>query len=163
VGKFKNPFGARDTTDRLAQLGFPASVQQKGHLFTSSYVVLVGPYNNDEAAETAHRNLASNDFNPRPFERGSRTMEFRAGVTISGSHASGGDCEIRWESYVTEATVKFVQGGSVVAIATAKWVPTPVKYDRDAIVVRISPNGARTLLEVRFAGMKRALVLGKSS
>jgi cell division protein FtsN len=163
VGKFKNPFGAQETTDRLVRLGFPASVQQKSRLWSNSYVVLVGPYSNEGDAESAQIKLVSSDFTPRPFERGSRTLRLRSGVTINGSNTSDGDCEIRWESYVTESVVKFVQRGSVVATASAKWVPSDVKYDRDAIVFRRSPNGSRTLLEVRFAGMKRTLVLGKPS
>lgn len=163
VGKFKNPLGARDTTNRIALLGLPASVQQQGHLFSSSYVVLVGPYNNESVAEAAHKTLAESDFNARPFERGSRTIEFRAGVRINGTNAAGGDCEIRWESYVTEATVKFLQRGALVATATGKWAPSAVKYDRDAIVIQRNRDGSRKLLEVRFAGMKRTLVLGKPS
>jgi len=163
VGRFKNPFGARETTNRIALLGLPASVLQKGHVFGSSYVVLVGPYNNEAAAEAAHKTLAEGDFNPRPFERGSRTMEFRAGVKINGSNTDGGNCEIRWESYVTEATVKFLQHGSVVATATGRWVPSAVKYLQDAIVVQRGPDGSRKLLEVRFGGMRRSLVLGKPS
>jgi hypothetical protein len=163
VGKFKNPLGAHETTNRIAQIGLPASVQQKGHLFNSSYVVLVGPYNNEAAAEAAHKTLVQSDFNAQPFERGSRTIEFRAGVRINGASTAGGDCEIRWESYVTEATVKFLQRGAVVATATGKWAPSAVKYPRDAIVIQRNPDGSRKLLEVRFAGMKRVLVLGKPS
>lgn len=161
VGKFKNPVEARDTSNQVALLGLPALVQQKGHLFGSSYVVLVGPYTNEPAAEAAQRTLAESDFNPRPFERGSRTIELRAGVKVNGSNASGGDCEIRWESYVTEATVKFLQRGSVVAVATGRWVPTETKYPSDAIVIQRGADGSRMLLEVRFAGMKRTLVLRK--
>jgi len=161
VGKFKSPFGARETSNQVALLGLPASIQQKGHLFGVSYVVLVGPYTNQPAADVAQRTLAGSDFNPRPFERGSRTIELRAGVKVNGSNTSGGDCEIRWESYVTEATVKFLQRGLVVATATGKWAPTDVKYPYDAIVLQRGADGSRTLLEVRFAGMKRTLVLRK--
>ena len=161
VGKFKNPFGARETSNQIALLGLPASIQHKGHLLGSSYVVLVGPYNNEPAAEVAQRTLVESDFNPQPFERGSRTIELRAGVKVNGSNTSGGDCEIRWESYVTEATVRFLQGGSVVAVATGKWVPSETKYPRDAIVIQKRADGSRTLLEVRFSGMKRSLVVAK--
>lgn len=163
VGKFKNPFGAKETTTRLAELGFPASVQQKNRLFSNSYVVLVGPYNNEADADAANKSLLSNDFTPQPVERGSRSMSFRSGVVVNGSNASGGNCEIRWESFVTEAVVKFVQDGSVVATSSGKWVPSDVRYPRDAILIRKNADGTRTLLEVRFGGMKRTLVLGKPS
>ncbi|HEX8816981.1 MAG TPA: PilZ domain-containing protein [Terriglobales bacterium] len=163
VGKFKNPMGARETTARVAGLGLPSEVQQKGHLFGSSYVVLVGPYKDDVSAAAAHSKLASNDINALPFERGSRSMEFRAGVNVNGSNAAGGDCEIKWESYPNETTVKFFQRGILVATAKGNWVSTDEKHSQDAIVIRRGSDGSRTLIEVRFAGMKRTLVLGKSS
>jgi hypothetical protein len=163
VGKFKNSNNAQSETDRIAKLGLPSEVQQKGRLFGSSFVVLVGPYKDDATAEVAHTTLASNDIKALPFERGSRNMEFRSGVNVNGSNTAGGDCEIKWESYPNEATVKFFQRGIVVATAKGKWVSTDEKNSQDAIVIRRNPDGSRTLLEVRFAGMKRTLVLGKSS
>jgi hypothetical protein len=163
VGKFKNSNNAQSETDRIAKLGLPSEVQQKGRLFGNSYVVLVGPYKDDATAEVAHTTLATNDIKALPFERGARTMEFRSGVNVNGSNTAGGDCEIKWESYPNEATVKFFQRGLVVATAKGKWVTTDSKNSQDAIVIRRNPDGSRTLLEVRFAGMKRTLVLGKSS
>jgi PilZ domain/SPOR domain len=163
VGKFKDELQAHDTTDKLAQLGFPATAVQKGHLWRNSYHVLVGPYGDEDAAKVTHENLVSRGFKPRPFERGSRGFSFRSGLTLNGAQTPVGHYTISWESYVSDATVKFLHDDSVVATADGRWVKRGVKYDRDAYVYRRNGDGSRTLLEIHFEGMRQALVFGKSS
>ncbi len=171
IGKFKDELGARNTTNELAQLGFHASIIQKGRLWTNSYYVLVGPYGDDEQA-AAHKNLVSLGFNPRAFERGSRNFGvlgacdairrmLRSGLNTS--HLPAGDCTIRWESYSAHAIVKFVQDNAVVATANGKWVKAGVTHEWDALVYRKNEDGSRTLLEIQFAGTSNTLVFGKSS
>jgi len=160
VGKSKDEALAQKETEQLAQFGFPVNVVQKGHLWMSSYRVLVGPYGNDEGAEAAHKNLLSRGFKPRPFERGSRTLTLRPGLTLNSARLAGGDCEISWESYVTDATVKFTQDDYLVATANGHWVKRETKYKRDAFVYRRNGDGSRTLLEIQFSGMSRALRFG---
>ena len=163
VGKFKNPSGAYQVSDKLAQLGFPSSVIQKGRLWTSSYVVLAGPYSDENTADAAGKALLSHDFRPRPFERGTRDIALRPGLTLNGARIPGGDCTIRWESYVTGTVIKVEQGRSVVATGNGRWDKRGAKYKRDAFVYRKNPDGSRTLLEIQFAGLSRALVFGKAS
>jgi hypothetical protein len=74
-----------------------------------------------------------------------------------------GECIISWESYVSDAAVKFVHDNDVVATTNGKWVKREGKYTDDAYVYRKNGDGSRTLLEIRFAGMRQALVFGKSS
>jgi hypothetical protein len=163
VGKFKENLRAHKTSDELKQLGFPAEVIQKGHLWTNSYYVLVGPYAYDEEAEVAHKNLLSHGFKARAFERGSRNFVLRPGLTLSRTQMPAGEVEVSWESYVTDAKVKFVQRNDVVATAEGRWVKSGVRYDNGAVVYVINADGSRTLLQIQFAGMDRALVFGKSS
>jgi hypothetical protein len=160
VGKSKDESAAQKETEQLAQFGFPANVVQKGHLWMSSYRVLVGPYANDEGAEAAHKNLLSRGFKPRPFERGSRTLTLRPGLTLNNARLAGGDCEISWESYIADATVKFEQDNYLVATANGHWIKRDSKYKRDAFVYRRNGDGSRTLLEIQFSGMSRALRFG---
>jgi hypothetical protein len=163
VGKFKDELQAHDTTDKLAQLGFPATAVQKGHLWRNSYHVLVGPYGDEDVAKVTHENLVSRGFKARPFERGSRGFSFRSGLTLNGAQTPVGDYTISWESYVSDASVKFLHDNYVVATADGRWVKRGVKYDRDAYVYRRNGDGSRTLLEIHFGGMRQALVFGKSS
>ena len=163
VGKFKDKLWAHRTSVELTQLGFHAAVVQKGHLWTNSYYVLVGPYGYEEEAETAHKNLLSRGLKARAFERGARDFVLRPGLTLNRIQIPVGDCIISWESYVTHAKVKFTQHSSVLATAEGRWVKSDIRYDNDAVVYRINSDGSRTLLEIRFAGMDRGLVFGTSS
>jgi hypothetical protein len=163
IGKFKDALQAHDTTDKLAQLGFPATAVQKGHLWRNSFHVLVGPYEDENQANVTHQNLLSQGFKPRPFERGSRSFSFRSGLTLNGAQTPVGDYTISWESYVTDASVKFLHNDSVVATADGRWVKRDVKYAHDAYVYRRNMDGSRTLLEIHFGGMRQALVFGKFS
>lgn len=163
IGKFKDEGHAHDTTDKLAQLGFPATAVQKGHLWRNAYHVLVGPYENEDKAKVTHEDLLSHGFKPQPFEKGSRSFSFRSRVMLNGAQTPEGDYTIRWESYVTDATVKFLRNDFVITTADGKWEKRDVKYPRDAYVYKRNPDGSRTLLEIHFGGMRKALVFGKPS
>jgi hypothetical protein len=163
VGKFKDKTWAAKTTDQLAQFGFHAIVIRKGHLWMNSYQVLVGPYVDDVTAEVAHKDLSSRGFRPRSFERGSRSFRLRPGLTLNGTRMPAGDCVISWESYTPDAIVKFEESRSVVATADGKWMKRDIRYNSDAFVYLMHANGSRTLIEIRFAGMRQALVFGKAS
>ena len=173
VGKFKEESLAYRTTDKLARLGFRATVVEKGHFWTNSYHVLVGPYDDDERAEGIRKKLVSGGFKPQVFERGSRTFTIYGGCdTISRLLRSERtpnrilmpvqDCVIRWETYSTHAMVKFGQENNIIATADGKWVQRGVRYEHDAFVYRRNDDGSRTLLEIWFAGMRHALVFDNS-
>ena len=163
VGKFRDAVWANKTTDKLTQLGFHPTVIHRGHLWMNSYQVLVGPYDSETEAESAHTNLVSRGFRPRSYERGSRSLTFFSGLTVNSARLPVGDIVITWESYVPDAIVKFEKDGSVIGTTDGKWEKRDVKYGDDAIVYRKNSHGTRTLLEIRFAGMSQALVFGKSS
>jgi hypothetical protein len=163
VGKFKNVLQAHDETDKLAQLGFPATAVEKGHLWASSFHVLVGPFGDEERAKATHETLVSSGFKPRPFEKGWRSFTLLSPVTLNGARTPEGDYTVSWESYIGDASVKFIHRNSVVATAEGKWVKRDVKYKRDSYVYRRNIDGSRTLLEIHFGGMRQALVFGKPS
>ncbi|MGC1634228.1 MAG: PilZ domain-containing protein [Candidatus Acidiferrales bacterium] len=162
IGKFKNSLWANNVADRVSQLGFHAAVVQKGRLWMSSYSVLVGPYGDNQDAEAARKDLVLHGFNPRAFEKGSRDFMLPLELTLNGTHVPIGDYTISWESYSPDAVVKFVRNFDVVATAEGKWMKRDVPYKLNAIVWRASPDGSRTLLEIRFGGMSRALVFHTS-
>jgi len=163
VGKFKNSFQAHDESDKLAQLGFPVTAVQKGFLWTNSTHVLVGPYFDEEQAKATHENLLSSGFKPRPFEKGWRNFTILSTLTLNGERTPEGDYTISWESYIGDASVKFIRNNSLIVAAGGRWVKRDVKYPRDAYVYRKNPDGSRTLLEIHFGGMRQALVFGKAS
>jgi PilZ domain/SPOR domain len=158
IGRFKERLTANGPTDKLGQLGFRATVIQKSHLWTNFYYVLVGPYADNREARAAHKSLIARGFKPRAFERGSRDFTLTRGLTLNGTSMPVGDCTIKWESYSSDVAVQFVQDHSAVATVDGKWVKRDVRYRVGAIAYTTNRDGSRNLLEIRFAGMSRALV-----
>lgn len=158
VGKFKEQLWAKEQTERLAQLGFPASIVQKGRLWMNSFHVLVGPYPDSAEAETMHRNLLMRGFEAHPFERGARDFILPSRLTLQGADVPAGESSIHWESYANDVRVKFEQNYLLVATAKAKWIGVSGKHDRNATVYIQNRDGSRTLVELRFEGMSRSLV-----
>jgi len=80
-------------------------------------------------------------------------------VTADGTKIPAGVYDVTYKSHSPTATVTFKQGRRVVATVGGKWVDRDIKYDNDALVYDTNPDGTRTLIEIRFAGKKQALVL----
>ena len=158
LGRFKDGLLAHKMSDRVAQLGLRTTVIQKGHFWINSYQVLVGPYSNEEEETRIQNDLLSHGYKPRPFERGSRDFMFSSRVSLNGSRLPVGDFTISWESYVADARVKFAQGRDVIATTDGKWMKRPQKYSRNEYVYVRNGDGSRTLLEIHFSGLNRALV-----
>ena len=163
LGKYKDEMRALGIRDQVARLGFRSNVVQKAFLWRTSYQVLVGPYSDEQLATQVGRDLASKGYKPRPFERGTRDFLFGSGVTLNGTTLPVGEFEISWESFVNAAKVKFLQRDATVMNAEGRWVKQPWRFRHNEFVYVKSPNGARTLIEIHFSGMDRALVFGKES
>ena len=135
----------------------------------SSYYVLVGPYNNDREFGAAHKGLASRGFKSRSLERGSRSFTLRSGLkmngqlSLNGTAIPFGDYIITWESYASEAAVKFEGEHGAVFSTEGKLVKLPIWHEHNAFVYKRNADGSQTLLEIRFGGTNQTLVFGKSS
>jgi hypothetical protein len=163
IGKFADRRQAVNTSEKLSQLGFKATLVNKNVFWRKSYQLLVGPYGSDPEAEVAHKNLESKGFTPRSFERGTRAFTLKSPLRLEGKHLPVGDCMISWESYVPDAIVKIEGGDGAAVTLQGKWVKRDVKYEDDAVVYNKNPDGSRTLTEFRFSGMHQALVFAKAN
>ncbi len=171
VGKFKSEMLAKGETDKLVRLGLRATTAEKKHLWSTSYHLLVGPYNDDQA-EGIRKKLVASGFKPQVFERGSRGFNIGGGCETMGQllrsepavriQMPAEGCVISWETYSNFTMVKFGSENNTIATANGRWVNRAITYPRDAFVYRINDDGSRTLLEIQFAGMSHALVFGKS-
>ena len=163
VGRFKEKLLADKTTGRLSQLGFPATMIQRNRFFKGkSYQVLVGPYGGDHEAEVAHKDLASLGFKPRSYERGNRDFTLPRTLKVGGTHLPVGSCLISWESYTPDAIVKIESDRGMGVTVEGRWVNHGVRYTEDAVAYQTNGDGSRTLVEIRFSGMGRALVFGSN-
>jgi uncharacterized protein YfaP (DUF2135 family) len=92
-----------------------------------------------------------------------RTLKVPYSASLNGKQLAAGEYKVTWETHSPEATVNFMQKQAVVATVEGKWVDRDIKYPANAIVYSRNPDGSRTILEVRFAGLKGALVFGEES
>ncbi len=164
VGKFKDELGARSATDDLAHLGIHAMVVPKHRLWMNSYQVIAGPYRDGDEMQTAGTNLRSHGFKTHSLPKQSRDLTLLPSTKSRGfAEPPAENLVVNWETYSPEVTVNFVKAGDTVAKAEGKWVRKPLPYNYDAIVYKLNANGSRTLIEVWFHGMNRAVVLPNTS
>ena len=97
------------------------------------------------------------------FAKQSRTVRLPYAASLNGTPLATGEYKISWEQHSPEATVTVTQGKDVVATAPATWVARDVRYSTNQVFYNINPDGSRTILEIRFAGLKGALVFHKGS
>jgi PilZ domain/SPOR domain len=163
VGRFNEKQWVDRATGVLSQFGFPVKVIPKNRFWKKSYQVLVGPYDTDQEAEAVHKTLASHGFAPRSFERGSRDFSLPKVFKLGGTSIPVGECIITWESYIPDAIVKFASKNGMAFTFDAQWVSRTDKFDQSEVVYTENRDGSRTLKEIRFAGMRRALVFARGN
>ena len=93
----------------------------------------------------------------------SRTLKVPYSASVNGKQLAAGEYKVTWQTHSPAATVNFTQKREVVATVEGKWVDRETKYEANAVVYSNNPDGSRTILEVRFAGLKGALVFGEES
>lgn len=69
---------------------------------------------------------------------------------------------ISWESYTPDAVVKIEDTGGLGFTVAGKWVKQNTRFPADAIGYQKNRDGSRTLIEIRFAGMRQALVFANN-
>ena len=158
IGRFKDESSALNLSAKVGEFGLPTMVAKRGHLWANSYQVLVGPYRDQQEEKRLQNGLLSHGFKPRSFERGSRDFVFISPLVVRAARLPVGDLTIRWESFVGDAKVTFLQGGNLLTTIEGKWLPRAMKYWRDEYVFQRNGDGSRTLLEIHFSGLNRALV-----
>ncbi|HXW55163.1 MAG TPA: SPOR domain-containing protein [Candidatus Cybelea sp.] len=164
VGKFKDELAASQILSGLNKLEFQAVVLPKSLLWMKSYEVLVGPYHDEQDAQSARRNLQAQGYKPRSLGKHSRELN----VVVPWVNPNGGpeerdDFIVTWEAYSADASVKFVQADKVTRTVAGKWVKLPAKSEYNAIMYTKGKSGTRTLLSIQFRGMNRAVELGSAS
>ena len=84
-------------------------------------------------------------------------------ASLNGKQVAAGKYKVVWETHSREATVRLTQKKEVVATVRGKWVDRDTKYEVNSVVYSNHPDGSRSVLEVRFAGRKGALVFDEEA
>jgi hypothetical protein len=92
---------------------------------------------------------------PRPFQ-------LQQMVTLNGAQVPAGIYELSWETERSTVRVTLRKGGEVVAAAKGVLVKNGTTYSQDAALLRVNPDGTRSLIEIRIAGASKAIVFPQS-
>jgi hypothetical protein len=95
------------------------------------------------------------------FAKGSRTINLRYAVSLSGTQIKPGEYQLSWQEPGPQTTVTLAKGKNVVATAQGKLEERGVRYERNMVVLGIKPDGSHTLSEFRLAGTNKAIVFSE--
>ena len=93
----------------------------------------------------------------------SRTLKLTNPCQINGKALPAGEYTLSWVSHSPQATLTLTRGKEAVVTFQGKWVERDVKYERNMIVYDTKPDGSMTVVEIRLAGMRQALVIGTTA
>lgn len=92
-----------------------------------------------------------------------KKLTINQAAALNGAAIPAGSYNVTWSSDSGDPTVSFVKGKETVASSQAKWVDRGTKYDQNEVLYSNGNDGNKTIIEIRFAGMSRALVFGDST
>jgi hypothetical protein len=97
------------------------------------------------------------------FAKDSRSINVAHPATVGGTTIAPGQYKMRWDSKNADPEVTLLKGRKVVAKAHGQWVDRKVDYNQNSVLYDTESGGSRSILEMRFAGSSKVLVLDNSS
>jgi hypothetical protein len=88
------------------------------------------------------------------------TVRLTYSALLHGKQLAAGQYKMTWETHSPEALVTFMQKKKVIATVPGKWVDRDTKYETNSVLYSTHSDGSRTILEIRVAGRRGALVFG---
>ena len=82
-------------------------------------------------------------------------------VTLNGAEVPEGLYELKLESSHSTVRVTLCRDGRFVATALGAWVKNGAKYTEDSALLHVNSDGSRSLIEIRFAGARKTIVLNR--
>ena len=84
-------------------------------------------------------------------------------VTMNGAEVPQGMYQLSVETDKSSVRVELWREGHFVATARGAWVKSGVKYKENTILLRVNPDGSRSLTELRLAGVAKTIVLNNTA
>src|SRR6266404_2226009 len=99
------------------------------------------------------------------FAKNSRGLTLNSAATLNGTSLAAGEYSVKWQTHSPEATVTLTGKNSNHSATTVegRWEERNAKYENDEVVFDTKSDGSRAIIEIRFAGLKGALVFDGSS
>jgi len=91
--------------------------------------------------------------------KNSRTINIDHVVVLQGKNLPAGRYKVEWQTHSPEASVQFLRDRKLVVSTDGRVEQRDKISTSDAVVYDTAPDGSVTLLEIRFAGSNKVLVL----
>jgi hypothetical protein len=89
----------------------------------------------------------------------SRPFYLPTPVTMDGAEIPQGMYQLNLMSNKSDVRVELWRDGRFMATARGAWVKSGVKYKENTILLRVNPDGSRSLIELRLSGAAKSIVL----
>jgi hypothetical protein len=91
------------------------------------------------------------------------SVQFFSPVQVNGQQLAAGEYQVKWEGTGSNVEMSLVKGNKVIATAPATLVDLDSKTNNDAALINNNADGSRSLSQIRFAGKKYALSVGREA
>ena len=81
------------------------------------------------------------------------------GISLNGVDVPQGMYSLSLETQGSTVVVTLLKEGKFVANARGTWVKHGVKYTENAVLLRVNPDGSRSLVEIRLSGLAKSIML----
>jgi hypothetical protein len=97
------------------------------------------------------------------FAANKGSLEVSDSVLVNGTRLAAGDYSLSWEGNGPNVQLNILKGHKVIASTPARVVDKENPQGRDSALLKMNPDGTKSLAEVRFGGKKYALEIGQDS
>lgn len=80
-------------------------------------------------------------------------------VALEGTDVPQGMYQLKIEENKADVQVELWKDARFVASWHGAWVKSGVKYKENAVLLRVNPDGTRSLVEIRLAGASKTIML----
>lgn len=80
------------------------------------------------------------------------------GITLNGAEVPQGTYSLSIDTQGSSVIVTLLKEGKFVASGRGTWVKHGVRYNQDAVLLRVNSDGSRSLVEIRLSGLAKTIV-----
>jgi hypothetical protein len=90
-------------------------------------------------------------------------VQFFNDVQLNGKQLPAGEYQVKWEGTGNNVEMSLLRNNRVLATAPAQVIELNQKPSANAALINNNADGSRSISEIRFAGKKYALAVGRES
>ena len=91
------------------------------------------------------------------------SVQFFNDVQLNGKQLPAGEYQVKWEGTGNNVELSILRNNKVLATAPAQLVDLSQKPSSNAALINNNTDGTRSISQIRFAGKKQALEVGRES